>query len=68
MEIIKVENKNIPDETRKRIEDAGEDSVKVGIEIRVVLIEQVKSLEAGIYIMPQFQKFDMVAEIIEAIR
>ena len=58
----------IPDEIRKQIEDAGEDSVKAGVEITVELIERVKSWAAGIYIMPQFQKFDMVAEIIEAIR
>ena len=58
----------IPDEIRKRIEDAGEDGVKAGVEITVELIEQIKSWAGGIYIMPQFHKFDMVAEIIEAIR
>ena len=58
----------IPDEIRKRIEDAGEESVKAGVEITVELIEQLKSWAGGIYIMPQFHKFDMVAEIIEAIR
>lgn len=58
----------IPDEIRKRIEDAGEDGVKAGIEITVELIEQIKLWAGGIYIMPQFHKFDMVAEIIEAIR
>jgi len=58
----------IPDEIRKRIEDAGEDGVKAGVEITVGLIEQIKSWAGGIYIMPQFHKFDMVAEIIEAIR
>ena len=58
----------IPDEVRKRIEDAGEDGVKAGVEITVELIEQIKAWAGGIYIMPQFHKFDMVAEIIEAIR
>ncbi len=58
----------IPDEIRKRIEDAGEDGVKAGIEITVELIEQIKAWAGGVYIMPQFHKFDMVAEIIEAIR
>ena len=58
----------IPDEIRQRIEDAGEDGVKAGVEITVELIEQIKAWAAGVYIMPQFHKFDMVAEIIEAIR
>lgn len=58
----------IPDETRKRIEDAGDDGVKVGVEVAVKLIDQLKAWAGGVYVMPQFHKFDMVAEIIEAIR
>ncbi|MCI0609034.1 MAG: bifunctional homocysteine S-methyltransferase/methylenetetrahydrofolate reductase [Anaerolineae bacterium] len=58
----------IPDETRKRIEDAGDDGVKVGVEVAVKLIDQLKAWAGGVYIMPQFHKFDMVAEIIEAIK
>jgi methionine synthase / methylenetetrahydrofolate reductase (NADH) len=58
----------IPDEIRKRIEAAGEDGVKAGVEITVELIDQLKAWAGGVYIMPQFHKFDMVAEIIEAIR
>jgi homocysteine S-methyltransferase len=56
----------IPDETRQRIEEAGENGAKVGVEVAVELIEQLKSWSHGVYIMPQFHKFDMVAEIIEA--
>lgn len=58
----------IPDETRKRIEDAGDDGVKVGVEVAVKSIDQLKAWAGGVYIMPQFHKFDMVAEIIEAIK
>ena len=58
----------IPDETRNRIEAAGEEGAKVGVEIAVELIEQIKSWAGGIYIMPQFHKYDMVAEIIEAVK
>ncbi len=58
----------IPDETRARIEAAGEDGVKVGVEVAVELIDQLKAWAGGVYIMPQFNKFDMVAEIIEAIK
>jgi len=57
----------IPDETRKRIEAAGEGEhgVKTGVEVAVELINQLKAWAGGVYIMPQFHKFDMVAEIIE---
>jgi homocysteine S-methyltransferase len=55
----------IPEETRKRIEAAGENGVQVGTEVAVELIEQIRAWAAGVYIMPQFHKYDMVAEIIE---
>lgn len=58
----------IPDETRRRIEVAGDDGALVGVEVAVELIEQVKGWAQGIYLMPQFHKFDMVAEIIEAVK
>ena len=57
----------IPDETRQRIEAAGDDGVKAGVEIAVELIDQLKAWAGGVYLMPQFNKFDMVAEIIEQI-
>ena len=58
----------IPEEMRKRIEVAGEDGVKAGVEIAVELANQFKAWAGGVYIMPQFHKYDMVAEIIEAVR
>jgi homocysteine S-methyltransferase len=57
----------IPDETRKRVEEAGDQGAAVGVELAVELIQQIKPWAAGIYLMPQFHKFDMVAEIIEAV-
>jgi homocysteine S-methyltransferase len=59
---------SIPDKTRQRVEAAGENGTKAGVEIAVELIDQLKAWAGGVYIMPQFHKFDMVAEIIEAIR
>jgi len=59
---------SIPDGTRKRIEDAGEDGVKAGVEVAVELIDQLKTWAGGVYMMPQFHKFDMVAEIIECVK
>jgi methionine synthase I (cobalamin-dependent)/5,10-methylenetetrahydrofolate reductase len=59
----------IPEETRRKIELAGntERGVKVGVELAVELIEQIKDWASGVYIMPQFHRYDMVAEIIEKI-
>jgi hypothetical protein len=37
------------------------------VELAVELIEQIKPWANGVYIMPQFHKFDMVAEIIEKV-
>ncbi len=59
---------SIPEETRRRIEAAGDDGVKAGVEIMVELVEQLKAWASGVYIMPQFHKYDMVAEIIEAVK
>jgi len=58
----------IPDEARAKIESAGEDGAKVGVELAVELIQNIKSWASGIYIMPQFHRYDMVAEIIEAVK
>ena len=57
----------IPEEMRERIEAAGEDGAKAGVEIAVELANQFKAWAGGVYIMPQFHKYDMVAEIIEVI-
>ena len=58
----------IPEEARKKIEAAGDEGAKAGVEIAVGLVEQVKAWAGGVYIMPQFHKYDMVAEIIEAVK
>jgi homocysteine S-methyltransferase len=58
----------IPEDARKRVESAGDDGAAAGVELAVELIQQIKAWAGGVYIMPQFHKFDMVAEIIEAIQ
>jgi methionine synthase I (cobalamin-dependent)/5,10-methylenetetrahydrofolate reductase len=58
----------IPEETRRRIEAAGENSARAGVELAVELIQKIKPWAAGIYIMPQFHRYDMVAEIIEMVK
>jgi len=60
----------IPEEARKRIESAddAERSSKVGVEIAIELIEGIKSWAGGIYVMPQFHRYDMISEIIVAVK
>jgi homocysteine S-methyltransferase len=59
---------SIPQEAIARMEDAGEDAAKVGVELAVELIQKVKSWAQGIYIMPQFHRYDLVAEIVERVK
>ena len=56
---------SIPEETHRQMERAGEEGAKVGVELAVELIEAVKPWAQGIYLMPQFSRYDLVAEIIE---
>jgi homocysteine S-methyltransferase len=58
----------IPNDMRERIEAAGEEGTKAGVEIAIELAEQFKAWARGVYIMPQFHKYDMAAEIIEGIK
>lgn len=58
----------IPQEARARIEAAGEDGVKVGVELAVELIQNLKSWASGAYLVPQFHRYDQVSEIIEEVK
>ena len=59
---------SIPEEAIARMEAAGEDAAKVGVELAVELIQKVKPWAQGIYIMPQFHRYDLVAEIVERVK
>lgn len=58
----------IPNEARERIEAAGEDAAKVGVELAVDLIQGIKGWAGGVYMMPQFHRYDMISEIIVAVK
>jgi methionine synthase / methylenetetrahydrofolate reductase(NADPH) len=58
----------IPPEMIKRLESAGESGQKAGVVLSVELIQKIKTWAQGIYIMPQFHRFDMAAEIIEGVK
>lgn len=58
---------NIPEPIRMRMEKAGENSVSEGVRITAELVEQIRSWAHGIYIMPQFNRYDVAAEMIDAV-
>ncbi len=59
---------SIPSETLARIELAGQDAPREGVRIAAELVQEIKAWSQGIYIMPAFGRYDLVAEIIEAVR
>jgi homocysteine S-methyltransferase len=59
---------SIPEKTIKRMEKAGEHASEEGVRIAVELIEQIKRWAQGVYIMPQFSRFDLIADIIDKIK
>ncbi|MBI3161789.1 MAG: methylenetetrahydrofolate reductase [Chloroflexi bacterium] len=60
----------IPDDARQKMTDAvdAERGVKIGTQLAVELIDQIKDWAGGIYMMPQFHRYDMIAEIIEKVK
>jgi len=58
----------IPEQTIRKMEEAGENGAKQGIRIAIDLIKQLQTIAQGIYLMPAFNRFDYAAEIIESIR
>ncbi len=59
---------SIPENIISRMRKAGDKSAKEGIKIAVELIESLQPEVQGIYLMPAFNRFDYVAEIIEQVK
>ncbi|MBI2618926.1 MAG: bifunctional homocysteine S-methyltransferase/methylenetetrahydrofolate reductase [Ignavibacteriales bacterium] len=58
----------IPETVRKNLRNAGERASVVGIESAVQFLAQAKPLVAGAYLMPPFRKYEIVPEILEAVK
>ena len=59
---------SIPENIQQRMRQAGEDAPSEGVRIALELIEQVQPWVSGVYLMPQFSRFDLAAEIVEGCR
>jgi homocysteine S-methyltransferase len=58
----------IAEETQERLRNAGSGAPAEGVSIALELIEQMKPWANGIYLMPQFSRYDLAAEIVEGCR
>jgi len=58
----------IPEAIRERLSAAGDQALRVGIEIAQDLVQTVRRRYAGVYLMPSFGRFEVVAEVLDALR
>jgi methionine synthase / methylenetetrahydrofolate reductase (NADH) len=58
----------IPEPIRRRLRAAGDGALSVGIEMAQELVRAVRQRYAGAYLMPSFGRFEVVAEVLDAIR
>jgi len=59
---------DIPQTIRDRIERAGKNAPQHGVAISLELIDQMKDWASGIYLMPQFSRYDLAADIVEGVK
>ena len=57
----------IPQEIHARLKKSGEAAPQAGIQIAHELIDEMRSWASGIYLMPAFNRYDLAAEVIEAV-
>jgi methionine synthase I (cobalamin-dependent)/5,10-methylenetetrahydrofolate reductase len=58
----------VPESVRARMREAGERGLRAGIEMAQSLLHDVRSRYAGAYLMPSFGRFEVVAEVLDALR
>ncbi|MBI1727544.1 MAG: bifunctional homocysteine S-methyltransferase/methylenetetrahydrofolate reductase [Candidatus Rokubacteria bacterium] len=58
----------VPDAVRGRMKDAGDRGLRVGIETAQALVRQIRGRYAGVYLMPSFGRFEVVAEVLDALQ
>jgi homocysteine S-methyltransferase len=59
---------SIPSDIIDRLAEAGEDAPHEGVRLAVELVEQMRNWAGGIYLMPAFNRYDLAAEVVEAVR
>jgi homocysteine S-methyltransferase len=59
---------SIPEPVRSRLRQAGDQALRVGIETAQAMLHEIRRRHAGAYLMPSFGRFEVVAEVLEALR
>ena len=59
---------NIPPSIQDRVRRAGDEGRAEGIRIAIELLQALEPQVQGVYLMPPFSRYDMAAEIIEAVQ
>ena len=58
----------VPDAVRARMREAGDRGLRAGIEMAQRLLRDVRTHhDAGVYLMPSFGRFEVVAEVLDAL-
>ncbi|OLD61782.1 MAG: hypothetical protein AUI33_14205 [Ignavibacteria bacterium 13_1_40CM_2_61_4] len=57
----------IPDKLRETMRSAGSDAAKVGVRLSMDFIKEGKSTVAGLYMMPPFQKYHIVDDLLSVL-
>ncbi|MBN1201485.1 MAG: bifunctional homocysteine S-methyltransferase/methylenetetrahydrofolate reductase [Anaerolineae bacterium] len=58
---------DIPERTRQRLIDAGDDSKSEGVYIAQELLLELKDMAQGVYIMPAFGRYDLAASVVDVL-
>ncbi len=58
----------VPDAVRARMREAGDRGLRAGIETAQTLVHGIRGAYAGVYLMPSFGRFEVVAEVLDALQ
>ncbi len=58
----------IPDHIRNAMEKAGEEGARVGLELSEELLEEVRKIAAGVYLVPSFGRYDDMCTLVERLK
>lgn len=59
---------SIPEHVRKAMEKAGDEGARVGVELSEELIEEIRHVIAGIYIVPSFGRYDDICGMVRRLK
>jgi len=58
----------IPESIREQLRNAGDKASVAGVQLSKDFLREARHLVAGVYLMPPFKKYDVIPQILEAIR